>query len=362
MPSSAFSNDLGPALAQARHALDHELACSRAARRPRSRARAAAPSGTGSMPSPRVNWMQPPLRRRAASTPEGLPWKTRSQAVAAAQHALALASAARRRSQLEHGARQRRRRSPPSAEAAAGGQLEREPDARAGGAPSAASSASRARPMLAVVAGMRRGDRRCTMLAAAAGVDLDLDAAFDADGERRHAVHHRVLAEQDHLAARARAVVIDVPRRQRQRRAVSSSRPWSVMRRLPSAPGLGDQLVDARARRLAAPRSLRAPRAPAAPRRRSRAACRARASSAPVLAPARALQARACTSSVRLPAARSPPSGLPVCFGIAERAEQVVAQLKGDADRQRKALERAEQSRPRRRRAARRVASGPRTV
>ena len=64
-----------------------------------------------------------------------------------------------------------------------------------------------------------------------------------------------------------------------------------------------------------------------------RAACRARSRAACASAGGRASSARA-TRTVRLPSTRSSPAGLPVTVGVAEDAEQVVAQLEGLTQRQ----------------------------
>ena len=74
----------------------------------------------------------------------------------------------------------------------------------------------------------------------------------------------------------------------------------------------------------------------------------------------RAASSASATSTVRLPSTRSSPAGLPVVAGVAEDAEQVVAQLERLAERQPEGGQRRRASPARRRRGRRRRAAAAR--
>ena len=172
------------------------------------RRRVSAPrTRTRSIGSPFVNAMHPPRAAHAASMPLGLPWKTRSHAIARSVivSTVALGSSARAIATpiaAEHP------RPPPGgrstcASIAIGAS---DPLAFRMSANALPRSDRPARPGLDLERRPRRGEdpRGADREAARAVLErrcLGARPALDADRDRRHAVDDRVLAEEDHLAA-----------------------------------------------------------------------------------------------------------------------------------------------------------------
>ena len=188
--------------------------------------------------------------------------------------------------------------------------------------------------------------------------------ALDADRERRDAVDDRVLAEQDDLApGDAGPMLISSTLRQGLDGALrASARPaWASV-----GAARGPRATRAISASIRASTRARAPHA----RWRATASASSSVASTSATRRARGPAHRAARASRRrlddergaLALAQVAPAGLPVATRIAERAEQVVAQLERDAERRGEGLERRAPGPRARPRAARPSATGPRTV
>ena len=290
---------------------------------------------TGSMASPRRKSTHPPRAATAASTPLGLPWKTRSQAIACAWMASASGAAEQSARAIATPIAAEHPRPPPG-----------------GSAASTSTSCGSSDGQRARAAFEQRAEGAREVVVEPVLVHGDVPAAHEEPA--RPALRGDALARARRDRSRPRAPARR--RRRRARRAGSPSR-RRVRRRLISSVSRSGRRSSARAGRGPAGASAGAPEgrarrraqlgdarldAPARTarldpgdglanvRRRSRRGARARGSSASA---ARASRRASTTSAVRLPSRRSLLAGLPVVVGVAEGAEHIVAKLKGDAER-----------------------------
>ena len=152
-------------------------------------------------PLPRTYLTHPPWAAAQASTPDGLPWNTRSQAMAASttrpSSAIGLALAARRRRARP------RRQSPPSRPSPTPGGICRVTSTLHTGAPTRMASSSAPKPRPSSVSSPARAVRSPTRMEdSARGSRRGRGSTIETHSDRGYAVDDGVLAEQDRFSGR----------------------------------------------------------------------------------------------------------------------------------------------------------------